>query len=227
MRKKVFIVGSSHTAALGRALKPQEALSTVVVPTPALTLDWDHFRASRPDVVCLAISGNQHNILGVFDDPVPFTIVPGVDRTANAQARRFISTGIMRDLLRMRLAKTFAFTRELHAFFDFAEILHVCAPPPHADLTTVTRFGEGFNGVRQFGFVPNPIRARLWQLQCDCFREVAEEMGVPFLEPPAGTLTPEGMLDQPYCRDDDPVHANAAYGRLVLNDIFARIGFIV
>lgn len=222
MRKKVFIIGSSHTTALRRALTPHEAESTFVVATPKLTLDWDRFSRSRPDVVCLAISGNQHNILGIFDDPNPFTIVPGIDRAANGRERHFIPTATMRELLRMRLAKTFAFTHELHGFFDSAEFLHICAPPPHGDLSTVTRFDKGYNGLRKFGFVPNPIRARLWQLQCDCYLEVASELGATFIEPPADTLTPEGMLRKEFCRDDDPTHASVGYGRMVLDDIFKR-----
>lgn len=71
---------------------------------------------------------------------------------------------------------------------------------------------------------PPPLRMKIFDVQTDVYTRCAAAFGAVFLEPPAAALTQDGFLDMAFWATADPTHGNAAYGRLVIDQIKAVIG---
>ena len=77
--------------------------------------------------------------------------------------------------------------------------------------------------ARGFDLLSPLLRLKIYRIQCEFYARSAKTYGAVFFEPPAEALSPEGFLD-PAFREIDPTHGNAAYGRLVIDQIKAVIG---
>ena len=75
------------------------------------------------------------------------------------------------------------------------------------------------NGLREVS--PAPLRYKLWRLEAEIEAEVCRASGIELLPVPPAALTGSGFL-RPDCYLD-PMHANAAYGRLVLAQLMERL----
>jgi hypothetical protein len=71
--------------------------------------------------------------------------------------------------------------------------------------------------IAAYGVAPDAFRHKMWLLQAEADRRVALELGAAFLDAPAESLNQVGLRPIEYC--GDPMHGNAAYGRLVLGQI--------
>jgi hypothetical protein len=63
------------------------------------------------------------------------------------------------------------------------------------------------------------VRYKLWRLDAQIFAETAAELGVHVANVPRAAVDEDGFLREEFC--DDPVHANPAYGDLVLDQMLA------
>ena len=102
-------------------------------------------------------------------------------------------------------------------------------PPPLPGAAVRDRLGHGpvwperlaemGVGAEDVPLVPDGVRHRLWLLSVSAYRDVADELGVEFIAPPAEAQDPQGMLREEFWRDHDAVHANGAYGTLYLQKV--------
>lgn len=168
----------------------------------------------RPDVLCLMLGGNVHNILGLLNHPVPFHLDP------TQPQGQFIPRNMMRAGIEQRYAKQFALSDKIAAAFPHARRLVVSAPPPLSDPEHIRRYAGSFRPNLAQGVSPEAHRLALFQLQTEVFRAYAARINAGFVTPPPEALTRSGMLAMPFARDD-PTHANSAYGALMLARIRA------
>lgn len=179
--------GRSEKEAKARASTPEGVDLTAVASCIA---------QSAPDVAVLCINGNEHGTLGLFvvDSPLEQR-ERRLDRTVVQGLGRWL------DVLQSRLP---------------ARVLVVAPPPPVA----LDRLEGHFPAERIAAFdglelEPPATRLRLWRHQCAVLGEVCASRGFEFVEPPAAALDADGFLAIEFA-GSDPMHANPAYGRLVL-----------
>ena len=70
--------------------------------------------------------------------------------------------------------------------------------------------------VEQFGVAPAPLRRKIYEIYEATLRDALADVGVRLLSAPAEACD-DGYLAEPYWRE--ATHANAAYGRLVLEQL--------
>ena len=228
MRYRLLLVGMSHTNAIRDALTQAELPCCAVLNVnaqPALmsektqSFDMTAFPDWRPDVVVLSMSGNTHNVIGLFNHPRPFAIGHPVHGRVPADPdRAFIPQDAARAFLAQKIAQRFAPFADLHAHYKGVTFVHLSAPPPVGDEDHIRANPGSFAEMLPMGISPPDLRMALFDLQTDIYAERAAQHGAAFLLPPRAALTDTGFLGPGYVADD-PTHGNAAYGRLVLNQI--------
>lgn len=190
---------------------------------------WQH-----PDVVCLALEGNLHNVFNLLKTPerfrlgdaesgsVPVAAVP--DDPDCPAGGWFVPRDMLRALFKRRLKRLDIWTDAIHARFPKARFIHICAPPPVLALPPLPDPAErraDQNVMMYFmGFDASPplLRMKIFDVQTDIYAELAARHGAVFLAPPAMARMAGGFLDPAYW-DNDPTHGNTAYGRLVIDQI--------
>ena len=247
----VLVIGMSHVMALANALaeghgRPGAAAFEPVTfeivnlrEEPRLydrktrELRPERRRWRRPDVVCMAFEGNQHNVFSLLQTKQKFRIgdaslgsVPGAGEGAGEEDALFVP----RDLLKMqflrKLGRIDALSEAIRAHFPAARLAHLCAPPPVLSMPPPPPPGERPEGLNMmiyyldFGACTPGLRMKIYDLQTEIFAELAARHGTAFLPPPEQARRPDGFLDTPFW-DFDPTHGNARYGRLVLDQIEA------
>lgn len=97
--------------------------------------------------------------------------------------------------------------------------LHVAAPPPVGDNEHIANNPGGyFSDKVHLGVAPAALRRKLYSLHETVLREFCERESIDLLPPPPEAVTPDGFLERRFWRND-PTHANAAYGQLVVDQI--------
>lgn len=217
--KRYLIVGMSHTNAIAKAKADRPNLNNVAVINlrKKNAGDGPQEWPFKPDVVCLSIAGNQHNIITLFERPQPFTVGGEV---FDSKPRTSIPLQMMKDTINHKNSVNRETITELHSEFPDAEFMYICAPPPISDTSTIRHLPELFEKMSKAGYAPDGLRTAVYKLQSDWYQNVAEENGAAFLPPPAEAVTDHGMLASEYC-GGDPTHGNKKYGALVLDQILA------
>jgi hypothetical protein len=233
---KLMIVGDSHSTAVAEAASDWGAaeFSSVAVlripskrgehaGTPMDEIEDAVRSLEERDLLCSMVGGNQHQMIGLIQHEIPFDIIePG--GTVHATERLLIPYGAMfdtfyehisegRDGKHMRSLRGAARCRMVHA-----------APPPpkeeEADILKKYQTVFWALGIVEKGISPPQLRAKLGRLQVDVLGKICREMGIELIEPPPGTQSNDGFLFPQY-HANDATHANAAYGRLVLDQLAA------
>ncbi|WP_281825944.1 hypothetical protein [Jannaschia rubra] len=175
----------------------------------------DRLRTLAADVIFLSLAGDDHNVLGLIEHPAPFTLgdLPddGLDRVR-------IPDCVMRSQLEHRTRPVVERTRPVHRVVADRRIVHICPPPPDPDAAHMEADPKLFGDIVHRGVAPDPLRLRLYRLQCAIARRLAGKSGATFLPPPGQGCNDAGFLARD-CRNDDPTHANARYGRLVTDQL--------
>lgn len=237
-KRKVLIVGDSHVYAIKAAVdkiadhksefefvalrlsteKNGEKIGDIDLPD--LLVAAADLR--RDDALVTTLRGNEYNIMGLMRHPRPFDImIPGlVDLPADtyeelipyATAYSFMFASLKRGHGKqlLRIAKASA-----------APVFCLSAPAPKEDEAHILRGADTYfrnAGISEIGVSPAPLRLKLWELQDRALAKFCAEAQVTFLPNPPGTREAGGYLERAYYAGD-ATHANAAYGRLVLDQI--------
>lgn len=226
---KALVIGHSHVAALQRAA--EQSTDGLVTAFGFMPLRQAAFRASAqagvtekdakarastpegvdlaavgahiareaPDVGVLCINGNEHGTLGLFVIDSPLA-------QREHRLERMVTQGLNRwlEVLLPQLPPR----------------LLLVAPPPPVSLDRLEGHfpAERIAAFQGLALEPPSTRLHLWRSQCAILRSVCAQRGLVFVEPPAAALDAEGFL-APAFSGADPMHANPAYGRLVLRDL--------
>ena len=232
-----LILGMSHVWALSDARTAAEmgTVQTVNLLDHPKAFDRKGSRflaaeglAEAPDLVCLTLAGNFHNIFCLMENAAKFRLGDPLLGTVPDAApdRPFVPRDLLRAHFDQRLEPVWTMQRAVHARFPATRFAHLSAPPPVIALPALTEAEQAEGGGKAkfrflaFDAAPAPLRLRIWGLQQELCRQQAALLGADFVEPPTATLDAEGFLAAGFWTDD-PTHGNAAYGRLVLDQIAA------
>jgi hypothetical protein len=100
--------------------------------------------------------------------------------------------------------------------------LALSPPPPIGDGDFILASGQQANIAELIsarGLPATAWRRRVWRLHAEALRAIYRDHGIPFADPPAAAYGGDGCLLQPFW--SDALHANSAYGQLLLRQIGA------
>lgn len=245
---KLLVVGHSHLDAV-RASAVRHAglwaarglaLRFVQLREPRLhsldpTLDADDMgdalraelarQAEGCDATLLMVGGNAHNGLGLFEHPQPFDFVAEDEPDTAPEPGR---TLIPEPLLAAHLAAWDPFARPARQRARLLALVprplgQTDSPPPLADpqraWASLSEAHRQSPRARQ-GLAPARLRLKVWRLHGRLLQQDCRRLGLPLLPAPPAALGADGGL-APACQGDDAIHANAEYGRLVLEQALA------
>ncbi|MGJ0507220.1 MAG: hypothetical protein ACR652_08805 [Methylocystis sp.] len=230
MDAKILIVGQSHTEALAKALRRQgdPGIEVVNVNRKDRKTSLEekirvggHIPAPAGfDLVVSMIGGNFHNTFGLIENPERFEFIePGETGFTPTPGRQLISYGLLHHFFSESLTK--GYLRNIPLLRDYygARFLQVSTPPPVEDNDHILNNPGGyFSDKVQLGVAPPALRLKLYRLHETVLQAFCRREEIALLPPPPAALTAAGFLDRPFW-NNDPTHANAAYGALVLDQI--------
>lgn len=173
---------------------------------------------SDPDVICLSIFGNYHNVLGVVEHPQPFSAGGTSGALPPEAGRWFVPSAVIADTFRHQFRRARNITASLYEAFPQARRLFLNPPPPIGDWDHILGNPKLFADKVHLGPAPDALKLRLYELQTEFFAELAADHGARLIETPPEARTATGFLDPDY-HGEDPTHGNVAYGRLMLHRI--------
>lgn len=179
-------------------------------------------QADGCDASLLMVGGNAHNGLGLFEHPRPFDFVPDDDPDAPLDRSR---TLIPAPLLAAHLASWDPFARPARQRARLLALLprplgQTDSPPPIADPATVQALlsdAHRRSPRALHGLAPAHLRLKVWRLHGSLLGAQCAGIGLRLLPAPAAAQEAGGGLAPAY-RSADAIHANADYGRLVLQE---------
>ncbi|PSJ62573.1 hypothetical protein [Kumtagia ephedrae] len=171
-----------------------------------------------------SLGGNSHNVMGLIEHRAPFDFVhPRIKTKAKTDDDR---TWVPFSAVKQSIEQTAGtFLRLLQGFAERypGRVVHLQSPPQIEDETFIRQgiVDKGTDarktGLAKFGIAPAALRYKLWRLNSEIFEERCAELGVKFVPVPSASITRSGFLKRKYW--GDPTHANAAYGKLVLEQM--------
>lgn len=225
--KDYLVIGMSHTQALADALKFQGSDNINVINIRAdrdklylsainnQTTDMPTFMGARQ--VFSMIGGNFHNVFGLTEHPSRFDFVyPGVS-WIDTDGRWLIHYGMLREYFTKKMNQELGILSLLRSNIGFP-VYHMSSPPPALSEDSIRSNPKSFEKFLHLGIAPPHLRMKLYRLHTDIIRDHCSSIGVEFMEIPPETTDENGFLLPRYCAND-PTHANAAYGALVLQQI--------
>ena len=231
-RPSILVIGNSHVECVVAALKLQPEgqvrclnlrnanKSEDMPPAEVVEMVTARTPLADPDVVCLCIRGNQHNIYGIVESPKPISLGAETSGAAglNDPARSFIPFQLMVD----HLVDTFdpAQIRAIYEAFPRAARLYLNPPPPIGDWDHIVTHPRVFADRLGQGPAPKALRLQFYAAQTAALRRIAHSCNARFVAPPPESFDAEGFLVAEFW-GNDPTHANAAYGARVIETLCA------
>lgn len=170
------------------------------------------------DYVFCAVAGNEHNALGLVNHPRRFDFVLPEAPTLPLQAdAEILPSGVVLAWLKQRLERlSLPFMRQLREAVR-VPIWALEPPPPIPSEGHIERYAEPVFRARieKLGIAPAVFRFKVWRLQSALLRGFCEQLGIGFIDVPAETQDPHGMLAEPFWWRD-ATHANGEFGYRML-----------
>ncbi len=178
----------------------------------------------KPRAVCLCLMGNQHNVHGLFEHPVPWSLGPiGSEApTPDGAPRLAVPESVLRDVLDRDFGQLGALADLLFGTWPKAQRLILAPPPPVREIDREIDLPKHFEGRAGIRIAPRGLHRRLYELQCAVYAEHAKACGAEIVTPPEQVMTEDGFL-APTCWGRDPSHGNLAYGRVMQSRLFAAV----
>lgn len=172
----------------------------------------------EPQAVCLTIGGNLHNMLGIIENPIPFSVGAAEKGSVpeGVNDRLFIPSAVMDDVFKTQFdSRRMA---ELYRAFPGALRLYLNSPPPIPDFDHIRKYPGIFRDKIFMGPAPNDLRMKLYQMQSKAIRALTDAQGAIFVDPAPELLDAGGFLRSDYF-NTDPTHGNIAYGQVMLDEL--------
>lgn len=172
----------------------------------------------NPDAVCLCIGGNTHNLIGLLENPVPFSVGEEISGSVPApdKNRVFIPHALMRDYFDININKNLI--SNIYGLFPNAVKMYLNPPPPIPDFEHIKQYPGVFKDKISYGASPKELRIELYNIQSNALRSVAKQERAIFVEVESSVINDEGFLLPAYF-NQDATHGNTAYGDIMLNQI--------
>jgi hypothetical protein len=240
-RRKVFILGDSHTTAIAEAVKlrletgwdidspfdffasrfsKQKANGSIVPGLSPQDAEALLSQAHNTDVLVCVLGGNQYNTLGLLEHAEPFDLIePETRADPQHTAARIIPLAQMNAAFAAYVGSV---RRSLsHHMTNFkGKTLYLNPPPPKSDNAYIKKNAEGYfrtEGKVRLNISPPDMRRRLWLTQSQALAQMCDDLDVQFVDNP-DLAKDNGFLKRD-CYGADATHANAYYGELVLQQL--------
>jgi hypothetical protein len=243
--RPIVVAGHSHVVALTGRLQSANLEMTGIDgfrglyyhngPWPRDAAYWQALaRAPAHATIVLFWCGNEHNAFFLIRPEPLFDFVPaGAAESAIDERAVLVPESLVR-------AKLSPFTEELRAYLKFmtaatkARLVVAGSPPPKGDNAELKRLilSEWYyrDQAERLGIdlaearmTPRPIRLKLWRVTQDLMAEAALSQGCDFFPVPEAAFNEDGFLRRKLWADD-ATHANAQYGRIMLEALANRFG---
>lgn len=230
--EKILVIGHSHM----NALRAVDGIAAHVDFMPFAEngrsylyrdpAEFEPIARSCTSVVFL-LGGTRHITLGMVNPPQPFDFyLPGQTGLPFNGAARLLPVDLVTCLLKRHLKDELDYLGALAAVFATQRRFHVESPPPLPD-AYIEQYPAGFaDKLRERGVSPFSFRYKFWRLHSQLVQAHCARLGITFLAAPAGTQEEDGCLAQPF-RRQDPTHANAAYGKRVIDQLCDLLGHAI
>lgn len=191
---------------------------------PALQAEVLRLNAEA-DAVYVSVGGTAHCVLGLLEHPRPFDFVlEGDPAVPLLPGREPLPGGVVRAALTH--TSLFRHQRALRRFLPallMRPIAHIESPPPPPDgpLLMANLGGYG-RKMTSAGVAPAPLRRKLWRLHSQLVADDCAEAGIEFVGTPPAVHDAEGYLRAEALLHGNPTHANAWYGRHLIEQIVRR-----
>ncbi len=182
-------------------------------------------REKRPPFLFCSLAGAAHIVIGLVNHQTPFHVLPRCDEAEQSLVLRPRTRVIPYDVVvGMFERKTDSIYALLAAVMEATDlpIYQLCPPPPIGDEEHL-RQNPGKLAkeiIEEFGIAPKELRRTLWLAYTQVMRARCRALGAVFVEPPETSFDRDGYLERAYY-STDAVHANTAYGDLVLQQLAA------
>jgi len=231
---RLLVIGHSHTFSLLNAAPGVRTISMQVLNLHKLSAKGTiqggdlaneverQALSNPPDAVCLLIGGQFHNTFGLNEqapslaigheergvvpqDDTPRVFIPFEELKAHIHAD--YQTDSKFNLVPLILKK-----------FPHSDHIVLPPPPPVADRQAVAEFLVKQGASPNVRVPPPELRRRLYDATVEVYHAMARENGARFLSVHDRVVDGDGLL-RPEFHNWDVVHANAAYGRILLEHI--------
>lgn len=178
----------------------------------------------EPEVVCLSLKGNDHNVLTLLEHPVPFTIASNVESPDRYSERWPIPYNVIKQVLAARIQeKIEELATELFSAFPNAKRFYLPPPPPIADWNHIKDNPGIFGEKLHLGFAPLGLKLAIYEIQIDILKKLCKKLDANFIGIDQRFKTADGFLKSDFF-NNDPTHANSFYGELMMKVIFEKAG---
>lgn len=234
--RSALILGDSHVHALMAGLKkaPSQGGQPISFEIsrlsqgkanekiPGMPMAKAHAKAcvlGKDDLLVFVPRGNHYNSLGLLQHPQPFDVLAdGADPVAGAQ---IIPQRQLEDFFEVPHDRGYGAQILSLSKASRAKPVVLEIPPPKEDDAHIMAHAEtafAKAGIKEIGVTDAGTRLRLWQLQQDAVRRFCAAHDLVYLPRPEAAVDPAGFLRRDYYAND-ATHANAEYGRLVLDQL--------
>jgi len=230
----VLVIGDSHTRALSLAASSIDSQGVdleirwlMVEKDGASRGDLPMDEALRKvkalgegDLLVLSILGTLHNIYGLLRHEQPFWVCGDGAAETVPPGCEVIPRQAVRALFRHQIHKN----KRVRQLLDecCARKAFLMTPPPKGDAgfieSRISKYRDRL--VSEAGVTEREVRLRLWQLEAQEVGDYACSKEATLISPPARCLDVDGFLAADYY-GPDATHANAEYGRCVLEELVA------
>lgn len=237
---RITVVGHSHIAALIHGYKVWRESNTGVrvkfiqLHTPeyrppllagALNPMIDLAIAEgEPHAVLSCVGGNEHNVLGLLNHPVPFDFVlPEQPDLPLDETVDVVPAKIVESWMRARLEQiTFRILGAVRQSVD-SPLFHLESPPPIPSNDFIHSVPDSVfqDRIGDLGVAPAWLRYKLWRLRSSLVQGFASGLGIEIVFVPKNMQDANGMLVESAWQN--ATHANAHYGQEVLNKAIVQI----
>ena len=244
-RPSVLALGYSHVVAIDQAYSDRrregretfpyvslhlsgvfDPILTAVEPEPILNSKLisalqDKIEQERPTLIVASLWANQHFFLSVANSPRRFDFfAPGIDAMDTSADTELIPYELMRRHIDFWFLNVDAILQNLKKLTSVPIVL-TPAPPPIGDFRALPGGSSDpviDQLVAQHGLAPETLRLKFWRLCEQLYVRHALQCECTILRVPNDTMDARGFRREAYF-GPDWIHANTAYGELVLGQI--------
>lgn len=176
----------------------------------------------RPTMLVSMLAGSMWVPHGFVRNPRDFDFVlpSEPDRPLDERAE-LVPYAAVRTLFEQNSRHVYSVVKVLKSITT-VPIVHFAAPPAIGDSKDILDLMTPEMGMRERiaenGVTPPNLRYKIWRTFTDVVRDTLHALGGDFVEPPQESQDAAGFL-RPIYYANDPVHANALYGELLLRQM--------
>jgi hypothetical protein len=174
----------------------------------------------KPDLLFSVLDGADYIPYAIVQNPRPFdVVVPHAPDLPRIEGAELIPYDLVRGIFMPNLRVAFQLLR-IAGERTGMKVVHFSPPPPVASDDHIRAWpGDMLRAsIAEFGLAPALLRYKLWLVFIEVIRDVCTANGADFIPPPPESIDANGFMRQEFCADD-PVHGNARYGGLVIQQM--------